>query len=149
MQIPQGAQNFTCYSCKSISSRIPTNQCLFVCGTCHTKVLYSPLSQYIRCTCGTVNFLPYHYPATPPTGIPQNLAVNMVNFVNTGGIQNMQANQNNATAQQQGQNRQGQTNQQSNNNQNNKKENAKDINCLLYTSPSPRDRQKSRMPSSA
>ena len=24
-----------------------------------------------------------------------------------------------------------------------------DINCLLYTSPSPRDRQKSRMPSSA
>ena len=25
----------------------------------------------------------------------------------------------------------------------------KDINCLLYTSPSPRDRQKSRMPSSA
>ena len=26
---------------------------------------------------------------------------------------------------------------------------AKSINCLLYTSPSPRDRQKSRMPSSA
>ena len=26
---------------------------------------------------------------------------------------------------------------------------AKDIPCLLYTSPSPRDRQKSRMPSSA
>ena len=26
---------------------------------------------------------------------------------------------------------------------------AEDINCLLYTSPSPRDRQKSRMPSSA
>ena len=26
---------------------------------------------------------------------------------------------------------------------------AKDIACLLYTSPSPRDRQKSRMPSSA
>ena len=25
----------------------------------------------------------------------------------------------------------------------------KTINCLLYTSPSPRDRQKSRMPSSA
>ena len=25
----------------------------------------------------------------------------------------------------------------------------KNINCLLYTSPSPRDRQKSRMPSSA
>ena len=25
----------------------------------------------------------------------------------------------------------------------------KDISCLLYTSPSPRDRQKSRMPSSA
>ena len=25
----------------------------------------------------------------------------------------------------------------------------KDFNCLLYTSPSPRDRQKSRMPSSA
>ena len=25
----------------------------------------------------------------------------------------------------------------------------KDVNCLLYTSPSPRDRQKSRMPSSA
>ena len=25
----------------------------------------------------------------------------------------------------------------------------KDCNCLLYTSPSPRDRQKSRMPSSA
>ena len=25
----------------------------------------------------------------------------------------------------------------------------KDIDCLLYTSPSPRDRQKSRMPSSA
>ena len=28
-------------------------------------------------------------------------------------------------------------------------EKAKDKNCLLYTSPSPRDRQKSRMPSSA
>ena len=27
--------------------------------------------------------------------------------------------------------------------------NAKNINCLLYTSPSPRDREKSRMPSSA
>ena len=27
--------------------------------------------------------------------------------------------------------------------------NANDIDCLLYTSPSPRDRQKSRMPSSA
>ena len=26
---------------------------------------------------------------------------------------------------------------------------AGDVNCLLYTSPSPRDRQKSRMPSSA
>ena len=26
---------------------------------------------------------------------------------------------------------------------------AKDVSCLLYTSPSPRDRQKSRMPSSA
>ena len=26
---------------------------------------------------------------------------------------------------------------------------AKDMGCLLYTSPSPRDRQKSRMPSSA
>ena len=25
----------------------------------------------------------------------------------------------------------------------------KDVTCLLYTSPSPRDRQKSRMPSSA
>ena len=30
-----------------------------------------------------------------------------------------------------------------------KKEHAKRIFCLLYTSPSPRDRQKSRMPSSA
>ena len=29
------------------------------------------------------------------------------------------------------------------------KENAELKNCLLYTSPSPRDRQKSRMPSSA
>src|SRR5674476_429049 len=28
-------------------------------------------------------------------------------------------------------------------------ENLQNINCLLYTSPSPRDRQKSRMPSSA
>ena len=28
-------------------------------------------------------------------------------------------------------------------------ENLQDIACLLYTSPSPRDRQKSRMPSSA
>ena len=28
-------------------------------------------------------------------------------------------------------------------------ENGKSSNCLLYTSPSPRDRQKSRMPSSA
>ena len=28
-------------------------------------------------------------------------------------------------------------------------ESERDINCLLYTSPSPRDRQKSRMPSSA
>ena len=27
--------------------------------------------------------------------------------------------------------------------------NARILNCLLYTSPSPRDRQKSRMPSSA
>ena len=30
-----------------------------------------------------------------------------------------------------------------------KLEEAKDETCLLYTSPSPRDRQKSRMPSSA
>ena len=29
------------------------------------------------------------------------------------------------------------------------KEGTKDCSCLLYTSPSPRDRQKSRMPSSA
>ena len=28
-------------------------------------------------------------------------------------------------------------------------ENKRDSGCLLYTSPSPRDRQKSRMPSSA
>ena len=31
----------------------------------------------------------------------------------------------------------------------NKDENLWDKDCLLYTSPSPRDRQKSRMPSSA
>ena len=30
-----------------------------------------------------------------------------------------------------------------------KKENKKDKNCLLYTSPSPRDQRGSRMPSSA
>ena len=35
------------------------------------------------------------------------------------------------------------------NNKNDNKTDKKGKNCLLYTSPSPRDRQKSRMPSSA
>jgi len=69
--IPQEATLFKCFFCQRVCDRTrpPVIQKKYLmCGVCRTVIQYTPISNYVRCVCGTVNQIPRVMPQAGPTG---------------------------------------------------------------------------------
>lgn len=95
VMISKSADKFRCCYCKNVNDKNskpkPLIQKLFICGGCKRTVSYLPVSNYVKCACGTVNFVPDNN-IKSPFQTTQNL--NMYSSSNIYQSQNLQSTQN-------------------------------------------------------
>jgi len=82
--IPKEARMFKCFFCNSVCDKMCPPQLQkkqMMCGVCRTIIQFTPISNYVRCVCGTVNYVPPVGPGNkgPLPPHEQSMMMNSIN----------------------------------------------------------------------